>query len=122
LHRSARPLTWGDRKAARNISEARNWPVALGRLNPRPLNNDDGKCGDTLAGGIDKVVMGCYETRPERLAVSSLRAKSTKSLEFMLLWRLSLYETLLKRLTQHLQDMAAARRQLIENEHTMVRQ
>jgi hypothetical protein len=37
----------------------------------------------------------------------------TKSQTLMTLWRLYVYETLLKRLPQHLEDVAAERRQLI---------
>jgi hypothetical protein len=57
--------------------------------------------------------MGSYDTRPAPLTVSSQLAKLTKSQRFMTLWRLYVYDTLLKRLTQDLQDMAAALRQLI---------
>ena len=41
------------------------------------------------------------DSQPERLSVRSLRAKIMKSLEFMTLWRLYLYETLLGRLPHH---------------------
>jgi hypothetical protein len=68
------------------------------------------------------VVMGCYETRPERLAVSSLRAKPARSLELRTLWRLYSYETLLERLPQDLEPMACERRELIEEEDAMRRQ
>jgi hypothetical protein len=67
------------------------------------------------------VVMGSYRPRPERLAVSSLRAKLAKSLRFMMLWRLYSYDTLLERLAQHLQDMTAALRPFIQKEHVVVR-
>jgi hypothetical protein len=66
--------------------------------------------------------MGSYGIRPERLAVSSRLAKLRKSLRVMTLWRWYVYETLLKRLTQHLQNMAAALRQLVQEEHPVVRQ
>ena len=33
-----------------------------------PLNNDDGRGGDTMSGGTAVVVMGSYETQPEWLA------------------------------------------------------
>ncbi len=66
------------------------------------------------------VVMGSYRPRPEWLAVSSLRAKLAKSLKLRTLWRLYLHDTLRKRLAQDLEDVAAALRPCIENEHAMV--
>jgi hypothetical protein len=68
------------------------------------------------------VVLGRYGTRPTRLAVSSRLAKLRKSLRVMTLWRLYVDETLLQRLAQHPQDMAAALREFIQEEHTVVRQ
>jgi hypothetical protein len=60
-----------------------------------------------------------YWARVEWLAVTSRFAKLRKSLGFMTLWRLYLYETLLEGLAQDLQDMAAELRQLIQQEHTV---
>jgi hypothetical protein len=66
--------------------------------------------------------MGSYDTRPARLTVSSRLAKLSKSRRFMTCGRLYFCETLLEGLAQHLQDMAAALRQLIQQEHAVVRQ
>jgi hypothetical protein len=57
--------------------------------------------------------MGSYDPQSARLAVSGRVAKLTKSHRLMTLWKLYLYETLLEGLAQDLQDVAAARRQLI---------
>jgi hypothetical protein len=57
--------------------------------------------------------VGSYGIRPERLALSSLRAKLSKSFRFMTLWRLYSDDTLLQRLAQDLEHMAAARRRLV---------
>jgi hypothetical protein len=72
--------------------------------------------------GIDTLMMGSYWTRPKRLAVSSLKANPAKSLELRTLWRLYSYDTLLKRLPQDLQDVAAELRPLIQKEHAVVGQ
>jgi hypothetical protein len=66
--------------------------------------------------------MGSYWTRAERLAASSLRAKPAKSQRFMMFWRLYVCETLLERLAQDLQDMAAALGPCIQEEHAIVGQ
>jgi hypothetical protein len=68
------------------------------------------------------VVMGSYRLRPDRLSVSSRLAKLTKSQRLMTLWRLSLCETLLNRLTQDLEHVAAELRQFIQKENPVVRQ
>ena len=68
------------------------------------------------------VVMRGYWIRPAGLAASNLRAKSAKSLQLRTLWRLYAYETLLQRLTQHVQDVAAELWQFIQKENPMVRQ
>jgi hypothetical protein len=67
------------------------------------------------------VMRVCDEAQPERLSVRSLRAKHKKSLALRMLWKLYVYETLLQGLAQNLQHMAAALRQLIQQEHPMVR-
>ncbi len=54
--------------------------------------------------------------------VSSLMAKLTKSLRFRTLWRLYVWDTILQRLAQDLEDMPPALRQFIEEEHAVVRQ
>jgi hypothetical protein len=66
--------------------------------------------------------MGSYCPRPERLTVSSLRAKLAKSWQLSTFWRLYLYETLLARLAQDLQNVAAELWQLIQKENAVVRQ
>ena len=75
-----------------------------------------------MAGGTATVLMGGCWTRAERLSISSRLAKLTKSQRLMTLWRLYVYETLLKRLTQPFQDVASELRQLIQEEHAVVRQ
>jgi hypothetical protein len=57
--------------------------------------------------------MDSYRPRPERLALSSRLAKSNKSLRLRTLGKLYSWETLLKRLTQVIEDIAAARRPFI---------
>jgi hypothetical protein len=76
--------------------------------------------GHTVGVGTIMVVMEGYRTRLEWLAVSSRFAKLRKSLRFKTLWRLYLYDTLLERLTQDLQDVAAAFRQFIQEQNAMV--
>jgi hypothetical protein len=66
------------------------------------------------------ILMSGYWTRPELLAVSSRLAKLTISLKFRTLWRLYSDETLLKRLAQDLQDVAAELRPFIPQEDTVV--
>jgi hypothetical protein len=68
------------------------------------------------------VVRVCDESQPERLSVGSLRAKVKKTLEFITLWRLYSYATLLERLAQDLQDVAAELRQFIQQENAVVGQ
>jgi hypothetical protein len=55
--------------------------------------------------GTATVQLGGYLARAERLAISSRLAKLTKSLRVMTLWRLYVYETLLERRGQDLQDV-----------------
>jgi hypothetical protein len=69
--------------------------------------------GHTAGGGSVTVGMGGYGTRLEWLAVSSRSAKLAISLKLMTLWRLYVDETLLQRLAQDLEHMAAARRRLV---------
>jgi hypothetical protein len=78
--------------------------------------------GATLTVGIRTAVMGGYDPRPARLAVTSRRAKSAKSLKLVTLWRLYLYETLLERLPRNLQDVAAELRLFIQEAHDVVRE
>jgi hypothetical protein len=66
--------------------------------------------------------MGGYSTRVEGLAVSSRLAKLAKSHRCMTCGRLYVCDTLLKRLPQHFQDVAAALWPFIEQEHPVVRQ
>jgi hypothetical protein len=66
--------------------------------------------------------MGRYDTRPEWLAVSSFRTKCRKSLGVRTLWRLYSCETLLERLPQHFEHMAAELGQFIQEEDAVVGQ
>jgi hypothetical protein len=83
---------------------------------------EKGRDGGLLALGSVAVVMGGSWTRPDRLAVSSRLAMLTKSFGFMTCGRLYVYETLLERLAQDLQDVAAELRLLIQKENPVVRQ
>jgi hypothetical protein len=56
---------------------------------------------------------------PESLAVIIRTAKSAKAERFMALWRLYLYDTLLKRLAQDVEDMASELGQFIQEEHAV---
>jgi hypothetical protein len=63
------------------------------------------------------MVRGGYRPLPEPLAVIIRAAKSTKMQRFMTCGRLYLENTLLERLAQDLQDMAAARGPFLQEEH-----
>jgi hypothetical protein len=65
--------------------------------------------------------MGRYWTGPAWQPVSSRSAKLIKSRRVRTYGRLYLYDTLLKRLAKDFEDMAAARRPCIQQEHPMVR-
>jgi hypothetical protein len=65
---------------------------------------------------------GGYRARPESLMVITRRAKSAKRRTSRTPARLSVYDTLLQRLAQDLEDMAPALRQFIQEENAMVRQ
>jgi hypothetical protein len=60
-------------------------------------------------------------TRAEWLAVNSRLAKLTTSHRFMTLWRLYVYETLLQRLAQHFEHVAAELRQFVQKQDAVVR-
>jgi hypothetical protein len=59
---------------------------------------------------------------PESLAAIIRRANSAKVLKSMTPAKLYVYDTLLKRLAQDLEDMAAELREFIQAEHTVVRE
>jgi hypothetical protein len=82
----------------------------------------EGRADNTSGIGTATVMRGGYRLRPEPLAVVNRMAKSTKSLRLRTLWRLSSYDTLLERLAQDLQDMAAELGQFIQEEHAIVGQ
>jgi hypothetical protein len=63
---------------------------------------------------------GGYRTLPALLTAITRRANSAKVLRFRTPARLSAYDTLLERLPQDLQDMAAELGQFIQEEHTVV--
>ena len=68
------------------------------------------------------VVVGSYRPLREPPEVMSHAAKAAKTLKSRTPAKLYIYETLLERLPQHLQDMAATLGSLIEEEHAMVGQ
>jgi hypothetical protein len=80
------------------------------------------RSGYTAGAGTVTMGMGGPWAPPERLTSSSRLAKLRKSLKIMTLWRLYSYETLLERLAQDLQDMAAELGELIQEEHAMMGQ
>jgi Tfp pilus assembly protein PilN len=59
---------------------------------------------------------------PAPLAIGNLTATSTTAEKSRTIWRLYFCETLLQGLAQHLGDVAAELRQLIQKEHAVVRQ
>src|SRR5262247_3785647 len=59
---------------------------------------------------------------PESLRVMTCAAKIARTLRFVMLSRLYVEDTLLERLPQDLQHMPAKLRQLIQEEHAIVRQ
>jgi hypothetical protein len=83
---------------------------------------EKGRDGGLLALGSVVVVMGGSWTRPDRLAISSRLAMPTKSFGFTTCGRLSVENTLLERLPQHLQHVAFELGHLIEGEEAVVRQ
>ena len=68
------------------------------------------------------VVVGGYRALPESLTVISRAAKVAKALRFRTPAKLYVYDTLLQRLPQDLQDMAAELGEFIQEEHAMVGQ
>jgi hypothetical protein len=70
-------------------------PVSSEKHEGTPGTAVEERGGPTLVVETGMVVRVCDETQPERLAVSSLRAKPKKSLEFMTFWRLSSYDPIL---------------------------
>lgn len=81
----------------------------------------EGRGGDTLGGAIAAEVMGGYGPLLEPPEVVSRAAKVAKTLKSRTPAKLYVYETLLPRLPQDLEDMASKLRELIQEEHTMVR-
>jgi hypothetical protein len=71
--------------------------------------------------GTATVQLGSYWTRAEWLAGYSRLAKFTKSQRVMTLWRLYVCDTLLERLAQDLQRVAAEFRQFIQEQNAIVR-
>ena len=68
------------------------------------------------------VLVDGYWTRPDPLKLSSRAAKALKVLIFSMPARLYVYDTLLQRLPQNLQDVAAELGPFIQEEHAMVGQ
>jgi hypothetical protein len=65
---------------------------------------------------------GGYRPPPESFMTTTRRANSAKVLRFRIPAKLYSCETLLERLSQYLQDMAAELGQFIQEEHAMVAQ
>src|SRR5262245_587754 len=68
------------------------------------------------------VVVGGYRPPPETLTAITHRANSAKDLIFRMPAKLYIYETLIERLAQDREDMAAALGPFIQEEHAIVRQ
>ena len=68
------------------------------------------------------VLVGNYRPLPEPTEVMSRAAKVANTLKLRTPAKLYIYETLLERLPQHLQDMPAELRELIQKEHAIVGQ
>jgi hypothetical protein len=66
------------------------------------------------------VLVDGYCTRPDSLTLSSRAAKAVKVLIFSTPAKLYIYDTLLERLAQDLEDMAAELGQFIQEEHAIV--
>jgi hypothetical protein len=66
------------------------------------------------------VLVDGYCTRPDSLTLSSRIAKVLRRLRFRTPAKLYVYDTILERLPQDLQDMAAALGQFIQEEHAVV--
>ena len=67
-------------------------------------------------------VVDGYSNHSERCNVRSRTAKASRRLTSRTPARLLVYDTLLERLAQDLQNMASELRELIQEEHTMVGQ
>jgi hypothetical protein len=70
--------------------------------------------------GSAMVVMGSYRPLSEPLAVISRMAMSAKALRFITRARSYVYDAVLQRLPQDLQDMAAELGEFIQKAHAMV--
>jgi hypothetical protein len=81
-----------------------------------------GRAGDTSGVGTAMVVMGSYRPLPEPAEVMNRSAKAVKALRSRTRAKLYVEETLLERLAQHCEPVAAARRPRIHEEHTVARQ
>jgi hypothetical protein len=66
------------------------------------------------------VLVDGYCTRPDSLTLSSRIAKVLRRLRFSTPAKLYIYDTLLERLAQDLEDMAAELGQFIQEEHAIV--
>jgi hypothetical protein len=79
---------------------------------------DKGEAGSILAA----TVLGGYRHLPKPTEVLSRAAKAAKALRSITPARLYLYDTILERLAQDLEPMAAKLGQFIQEEHAIVRQ
>jgi hypothetical protein len=83
------------------------------------VEEDKGDVGSILPA---TVVVGGYCRLPKPTEVVSRAAKIAKTLKSRTPAKLYVYETLLQRLPQHFQDMAAELGEFIQKEHTIVGQ
>jgi hypothetical protein len=74
------------------------------------------------AGVVPVTVVGGYRAVPASLPAMTRRAKAATALRLRTCGRLYSADTIFEGLTQDLQDMAAEPRQLIQKEHTIMRQ
>jgi hypothetical protein len=92
------------------------------RQTPSEAAEIEGRGRDTFGGVIAAEVIGGYGPQLEPSEAVSRVANAAKTWRSRTPARLYLYKTLLERLTQHLQDVPPELWQLIQNEHTVIRQ
>jgi hypothetical protein len=87
-----------------------------------PGTGMEGRGGHTAGVGTITAVMGGYYPLPRSLTAINRPANSARLLRSRTCGRLYAYDALLEGLAQHLEDMAAELRQLIQKEDTVVGQ
>jgi hypothetical protein len=85
------------------------------------IDANAGEAGSEASKVRTSTVVGGYFALTGRREVMSCAAKAAKALRFMTPARLSVYDTLLERLAQDLEDMAAELGPFIHEKHAMVR-